>query len=400
VDSSANLDSSVGLDAIAHPDTGAALDSAAGSDSGAGSDSVDDSRADGSDADSSRATDAGDAQGKSDAGLRDATVGDAVSADVVVAEVGSPDVYSDAAGDAGSPSWHCVNWADKGDNFQSGPLYLSGMAAGDSYASVVALSQSILSEFQTVLGANSIRIPINEPTANTSWWDSYKGVIDTAIAKNMKVMVGYWAVSGGKPADDTTYYSMWQVVVSAYATSSLVYFDIHNEPYGFSSSAWLTFAESWLAKFPSVPKDHILIAGTGYDENVNPVGADSKLAGTLLNLHAYTMFSSGTTTIPGWTSYMTTDVGSYASRTVVSEWGAPMTSGTNYDVAASGDLYISYMNGVPNFIHTNNMGSCYWPGWRLGDPWSVTTASGTAPNYTLSVTNTSGLDRIHWAWGI
>jgi hypothetical protein len=36
----------------------------------------------------------------------------------------------------------------------------------------------------------------------------------------------------------------------------------------------------------------------------------------------------------------------------------------------------------------------------IGDAWSMTTMSGSGANIALSVTNASGLDRVHWAWGM
>jgi Cellulase (glycosyl hydrolase family 5) len=308
-----------------------------------------------------------------------------------------------AAGSTTSPpgSFHCVNWADQRDNFVNGLLQLSGLdSATDTYTTVQAKSNAILSAFQTDLQANAIRIPINEPTVSGSWWAAYKGAIDAAIAKGMNVVIAYWAYQNGKPDSVSAYNAMWKVVVDAYQANSQVFFDIHNEPYGYSSSAWLTFAENWLTTFPTVPKNRIIIAGTGYDQNVTPVGADAKLAGTLLSLHVYTFFSSSITTAAGWESNMKSNLGSYASRTIATEWGSPMTTGTNYDVTTDGDLYISYMNGVPDQLRSSGMGSCFWPGLRIGDSWSITTLKGTGTNLSLSVTNASGLDRIHWSWGL
>jgi hypothetical protein len=308
-----------------------------------------------------------------------------------------------AAGSTTSPpgSFHCVNWADQRDNFVNGLLQLSGLdSTTDTYTTVQAKSNAILSAFETDLQANAIRIPINEPTVMGSWWTAYKGAIDAAVAKGMNVVIAYWAYQNGKPDSVSAYNAMWKVVVDAYQNNSLVFFDIHNEPYGYSSSAWLTFAENWLTTFPTVPKNRIIIAGTGYDQNVTPVGGDAKLAGTLLSLHVYTFFSNTITTASGWESNMKTNLGSYASRTIATEWGSPMTTGTNYDVTTDGDLYISYMNGVPDQLRSSGMGSCFWPGLRIGDSWSITTLKGTGTNLSLSVTNASGLDRIHWAWGL
>ena len=86
-----------------------------------------------------------------------------------------------------APSFHCVNWADTGDNFQAGVLQPSGLSSSDSYDTVLAKSSAILSGFQTALGANAIRIPINESTVvtNTTWWTAYKGILDAAISVNM-----------------------------------------------------------------------------------------------------------------------------------------------------------------------------------------------------------------------
>ena len=298
-------------------------------------------------------------------------------------------------------SFHCVNWADERDNFVNGLLQPSGLdSATDTYATVQAKSNAILSAFQKDLQTNGIRIPINEPTASSTWWAAYKGIIDAATAKGMTVMIGYWAYQNGKPASTTAFNAMWRVVVDAYQANPLVFFDIHNEPWGLSAAAWVTLAENWLAMFPTVPRDRIVVAGAYSDQDLNPVGSDAKLAGTILSLHVYTFYDTSIVTAAGWENYVKSGVGTYASRTIATEWGAPMTTGTNYGVTTDGNADISYMNGVPNQLRSAKMGSCYWPGLRIGDSWSVTTLNGTGTNLSLSVTNSSGLDRIHWAWGL
>ena len=147
--------------------------------------------------------------------------------------------------------------------------------------------------------ADSIRIPINEPTVSGTWWAAYKGVIDTAVGKGMKVVIAYWAYQNGRPADDVAFKNMWQVVVSAYQNNNLVYFDIHNEPYGYGS-AWNDAAAQWLADFPGVPRGRVIVAGTGYDDNVNPVGTDARFAGCILQLHIYGFWHTDWTTQKQW----------------------------------------------------------------------------------------------------
>jgi len=307
---------------------------------------------------------------------------------------------SGAVGDAAS--FHCVNWADPGDNFQAGVLQPSGLSSSsDTYATVLAKANAILSGFQTALSANSIRIPVNEPTVtNTAWWTAYKGIIDAAISKNMKVIVAYWYKPGvGTVPDMNAFYAMWQAVVDAYGTNDLVYFDVINEPSGYSPAAFINLVVAWMAKFPSVPHNRILVAGNYNDTDVNTQGADSRLAGCLLNIHIYAIGSTDANPA-NWTTKLKNAVGAYANRTVVSEYGAPMTSGYDYGGAVNGTAFIAYMQAVTSQIRTSGMGSCYWPGLRNGDWYSITTLKGTGTNLSLSVNSTSGLALIQSAWGM
>jgi hypothetical protein len=300
--------------------------------------------------------------------------------------------------------FHCVNWADPGDNFQPGVLKPTGLSPTDSYATVQAKSNAILSGFQTVLGVNAIRIPINESTVvtNTAWWTAYKAIIDTAISKNMRVIVAYWGQpgnNGGKPADVNVFYTMWQSVIDAYLSSDLVYFDIMNEPWAYSPAAFITFAAQWLTQFPTVPKNRVIVAGNYNDSDVNLQGADSRLAGCLLSLHAYPNSSTtNTTTEQGWRDYIIAKVGPYYSRVIVTEWTAAMSTGVDYSGPINGDVDIAYMTGAPNQIHDYKMGSCWWAGLETGNMYAIAKLNGTGTNLSISVTNASGLARIQAAW--
>jgi endoglucanase len=338
------------------------------------------------------------------AGESDATLADAASRTGEDASLSPSDAATAVSTDGAIPapsSFHCVNWADQRDNFVNGLLQLSGLdSSTDTYATVQAKSGAILSGFETTLGADAIRVPINEPTVSGTWWSSYKGLIDTAVAKGMKVIIAYWAYQNGKPASTSAFTSMWQTVVDAYASNNLVFFDIHNEPYGFNTADWISFAAAWIANFPQVPKSRIIVAGSGYDQNVTAVAGDSRFDGCLFSLHVYTFFSTNVTTVSGWESLISSSLGQYAPRTIVTEWGIAMTTGVNYNADGTGTTDQAYMGGTPDEIRTLGIGSCYWPGLRIGDSWSITTLNGTGASATLSVTNASGLDRIHYAWGL
>jgi endoglucanase len=329
---------------------------------------------------------------------RDAAQDVAIDAGVVDSSAPDASAIEAGVGIQGPQTFHCVNWADPRDNYVNGLLALSGLSSGsDTYATVESKAGDILSEFQTKLKANAVRIPINEPTVSSTWWNAYKAVIDTAVGKGMKVIVAYWAYQNGKPDDAGAFKKMWQTVVSAYQSNDLVYFDIHNEPYGYDTS-WNDVAAQWLADFPSVPKGRVIVAGTGYDDNVVPVGRDSRFAGCILQLHIYGFWHDTWTAQKQWSDSMNSALGSYAARTIVGEWGAPMTTGTDYSVNTDGDTFRSYVRAVSDIMHTAGMGSCYWPGLRNGDSYSMTTLSTGGSPLTLTVTSVSGLARLQWAW--
>ena len=278
---------------------------------------------------------------------------------------------------AETASFHCFNWADAGDNFQKGALVLTGLSASDSYDTVLAASKAILSGFQTVLGANSFRIPINETTANTATtWAAYKGIFDAAISQNMKVMVAYWLPPGSNHVADTTAWNaMWKVVVDAYGTNDLVYFDVFNEPSGYGAAAFITLVQQWMTTFPTVPANRVVVAGTTTDVDVNQQGA--ALPNCLLSLHIYD--SSGKTAATA-AAALKTHVGPYYSRTIVTEYVG----------------VTDFMTGLTTQMKAYGMGSCYWAG--LEGTGGIAKLSGTAPNYTLTVNNAANLTLIQSGW--
>ena len=293
-----------------------------------------------------------------------------------------------------------VNWACDADNFSDGILVLSGLTSSDSYATVQTKASAILSGVQSNTGANTIRIPLNYSTVSTSWWNAYTGVIDEAASKGMNVILGYWEGASSEDGliDNTTqFWSMWQTVVNKYGTNSHVYFEIMNEPHGYTLSAWTTICAQWLSNYPTVPQGHILIDGTSYAQDITGVGADSRFTNCLLSIHDYTFFSNGTlTTAAQWESRLKGNVGSYSSRAVLTEFGDTMNSGINYTGAIGGSVDNAYIQGLTNEVRALGMGSVYWPGIRNGDGYAMESLSGT----TVTNTNASGLSRLKFAWGV
>ncbi|MCU4677395.1 RICIN domain-containing protein [Catenovulum sp. 2E275] len=318
---------------------------------------------------------------------------------------GSPLLYAGvgASGIAG------VNWADGRDNFVDGWVIPSGLNSSDDYNTIAAKTDSIINEFQANMqGVNTVRLPINEPSVLENWWDSYKAAIDKASEKNMKVILGYWEKSSMKDGriDDTTqFWQMWNKVVAEYQNDSNIYFEVMNEPFGYSASELKTVYADWLSTYSSIPRSRILLGGTGYSENVVPIGSDSQFDGTLLSLHNYAFWDKSITSEATWESNWRGRFGVYASRTVVTEYGAPMTSGLDYDNTASSSettenqAYIAYIRASSRVFRNDNVASVYWPGLRDNDSYTIQTRGGSGNNITLSTTNNSGLNQIICGWG-
>ena len=131
-----------------------------------------------------------------------------------------------------------VNWADERDNFADDNLVLSGTTAADSYATIQTKASTILAGFKTA-GANTVRLPVNPSTVSGSWWQRYKGAIDKASELGMKVVLAYWEGASSKDGEvDNTfsYWKMWDTVTTAYSTKGNIYFEVFNEPHGYSLS--------------------------------------------------------------------------------------------------------------------------------------------------------------------
>ena len=295
-----------------------------------------------------------------------------------------------------------LNWADARDNFVDGIIVPSGIDSSQSAAQIGPTAEVILSQFQTKLSANTIRLGINYATVtDANYWPKYKAIIDKATDKGMKVVLAYWegaSSKDGKVDNLAEFDAMWDKVIIDYKNNDKVYFEVFNEPHGYAADDWKNFAANWinrqLSKFNV--RGRILIGGTGYSENVAAVGPDVRFNGCLFSQHIYPWWSK-IRTEAGWQQNLDKRVGGYKSRTIVTEFGAAMkTHANDYFLAlpAEGEVDRAFMAGVTNKIRAANMGSVYWPGLRDGDDFSLTNRSGTGINTTLTITNSSGKDLV------
>ncbi|HEY3257047.1 MAG TPA: hypothetical protein VGJ91_23985, partial [Polyangiaceae bacterium] len=101
---------------------------------------------------------------------------------------------------AATSQFRGVNWADPRDNFQSGVVYIAGLSSSDTYDSALATGTSVMTQFKSKLGANAVRMPINEPTVS-SYWSNYTGAIDAVVSNGMVVLCYWDSAKTNKPAD-------------------------------------------------------------------------------------------------------------------------------------------------------------------------------------------------------
>jgi endoglucanase len=288
-----------------------------------------------------------------------------------------------------------VNWADSRDNFADDKLVLSGTTATDNNATIQTKANTILTAFQNA-GANTVRLPVNPATVLDSWWQAYKGSIDKASSKNMKVLLGYWEGSSSRDGliDNTTnFWRMWDTIVANYSSNALIYFEVFNEPHGYSATDLKTLYNQFVTRYPAIPKSRFVLDGVGYASDVNTIGADTRFTDCMLSFHDYTWFETSKTTTADWERPVKSLA--YPTRTIVTEFGTVMTDGTNYSGAPGSNVNNTYLQGMTNSLHDLGVGCVYWPGLRTGDTYSMFTLSGT----TVSTNNSSGLTRLKYAWG-
>ncbi|KAK2760161.1 hypothetical protein FQN54_002227 [Arachnomyces sp. PD_36] len=302
-----------------------------------------------------------------------------------------------------------VNWAVRGDNFVVGPLVIYGLEESDDYDTVRAKADAVYTGLEENLDINTIRLPVNTHTVGSDWWDAYSGVIDSAIDRDFNVIMAYWedgAASGGRVNDMDAWNTMWDTVIDQYGNNSLAHFEPMNEPHGYSSTEWTDITADWVERHSSLPKEQILVGGTGFSQDAKPICADTRLDGTLISYHVYTFFY-GENDYDGWVQTFQDGLGDCASRAITTEFGAPMDTGLDYNDANSADNFVQYLRAVTDSMSELSIGSTYWPaiGGKITegqeDDWySIQKIEGSGTDLTLTTPNESGVDLLWHAWGL
>ena len=306
----------------------------------------------------------------------------------------------------GTSAFRGVNWADPRDNYANGPVVPSELSTSDDYATTYRKAVAVLRGFRAEVGANTVRLPVNPYSVGTAWWRSYRAAIKAASDLGFKVVLAYWEGTGteknGMVDNPPAWWSMWRTLTRLYRTDSNIYFEPMNEPFGYTAQQWTDLTAQWLDTFSAIPRGRVLIDGTGYADHVAAVCSDPRLDGALLALHDYGFW--GTKTYDQWMADLHDRIAGCASRTVLDEFGVPMTTGIDYNGSTTAhdpatNNYIAFLQAATDTVRSLHMGSVYWPGLRTGDTYSLTSAVPDNGRPVLTVNNVSGLDRVHWGWG-
>ena len=292
-------------------------------------------------------------------------------------------------------SWaHGGNWADDGDNFQTGVIYPTGITSSTTTAQAKAVADTIAAD-DTGVGINFVRIGINPATISDNW-SVVQAYINELVADGMYLDLGFWTSSHtvGTVTDFNGWKAMWQTVDGVYSGNNSVYYEPINEPHGYASETVLgTDVYAPFLGFVHKSQNHIILDGQNTADDVTQVGGDTRFTGCLLGLHTYPGWWGGPTTESGWESALAAHVGNYAGRTIMTEMGAPATSGLNYGTPSS-DVNVCFIRGITTGVLNLGLGMVYWPSHRANDGFRLFKSPGGG------LTNQSLVNRLQYGWDI
>ncbi len=284
------------------------------------------------------------------------------------------------------------NWADDGDNFQTGIVYPTGITSSTTTTQAAAEADTIALDDMSV-GINFVRIGINPATISGNW-SVVQAYVNELVADGMTVDLGFWTSTSsvGTVTNLSAWESMWETVDGVYHGNNSVYYEPINEPHGYSSES--TLATDVYVPFLGIvskSQSHIILDGTGYADDVTVLGADSRFNSCLMAVHDYAFWHTNITTESGWESNLQGEVGSYSSRTIMTEMGAPATTGLDYD-ATSSNYFIASIRGMCDQCRAWPMGFVYWPSHRAGDSYHLFDSPGGA------IANRSLINELQYGW--
>ncbi|MBB3187365.1 RICIN domain-containing protein [Microbacter margulisiae] len=290
-----------------------------------------------------------------------------------------------------------INWADPNGNAPTSSVVLpSGLTASSTVAQAATVAGNI-ADAVLASGGTTVRMPITyTTTSNSSYWPVYQSAINAIVSKGCHVILCYWSPTGGVVTDSTEWHAMWTSVDNVYKNNSMVLYEPINEPYSYSTSNLLTLYSNFMAIYsPSSYK--CIFDGTGYAADVTTIGGSSAISNQYLGLHCYWWFWGAYNVWSDYYNIMSSRVGSYASRTIVTELGVETFRTFDFwwqwQTGAEND--VAFLTGSLAYAKDNSIGTIAWSGVN-----DIDTYRWFNKNDTLVEINPGCANMYRWSWGL
>lgn len=290
-----------------------------------------------------------------------------------------------------------INWADpNGNEATTRVVTPSGLSSSITSTAAATVAGNIATAV-LASGGTTIRMPITyTTTSSSSYWPVYQAAINAIVSKGCYVILCYWAPSGGVIDNTTNWNSMWATVDNVYKSNSKVLYEPINEPYGYSTSNLLSVYSTFMSTYsPSSYK--CIFDGTGYAMDVTTIGGSSAISTQYLGLHCYWWFWGGYNVWSSAYNKMSSLVGSYASRTVVTEIGIETFRTFDFwwqwQTGAEND--VAFLTGSLAYAKDNSIGTIAWSGVN-----DIDTYRWYAANNNLVEVNPGCANMFRWSWGL
>lgn len=257
-----------------------------------------------------------------------------------------------------------INWADpNGNEATTRVVTPSGLTSTTTASAAATIAGNIASAVLSS-GGTAIRMPITyTTTSSSSYWPVYQAAINAIVAKGCYVILCYWCPSGGVIDNTTNWNSMWASVNSVYKSNSKVLYEPINEPYGYSTSSLLSVYSTFMSTY-SPAANKCIFDGTGYAGDVTTIGGSSAISTQYLGLHCYWWFWGSYSVWSDAYNKMSSLVGSYASRTIVTEIGVETFRTFDFwwqwQTGAQSD--VAFLTGALTYARDNYIGTIAWSG--------------------------------------
>lgn len=287
------------------------------------------------------------------------------------------------------------NWASD-DGTITDIQYPDGITSSTTTTEAAGVADTVAGDYEMV-GINFVRYPINPATVSGNWAVT-QAAINELIADGLTVDICCWYVdweNSGTITNMTTWENMWKTVDGVYGNNNAVYYEPINEPHGYTLSGLESVYSTFLGLGLKKGQDHIILDGTGYADNVTGIGGDSSFNSCLLAVHDYSFWATHTTDA-AWSTDLYDRVYPYQGRTIMTEFGAPTTTGLNFGTANSGDNDICFVRGMCNqIISWGGMGAVWFPAHQAGTGNNKRMFNGPGQG----IINPSLVDEVEYGWG-